>query len=49
MFWKANVFKKSDVLGMSISRGYTDDMVMNMSLDVLSLITTGGYNFRGES
>ena len=34
---------------MSICRGSADDMVLNPTLDVLSSITCGGYNLRGEN
>ena len=41
--------KKSDAVGTSITHGYADDMVMNKTLDVLSAITRGGWNFLGEN
>ena len=43
------VFKRSDIIGSSISCGYADDMVLNPTLDVLSSITRGGCNFQGEN
>ena len=42
-------FKRSDVVGTSIGRGSADNMVMNTTLDVLSAITRGGQNFRGDN
>ena len=41
-------FKRSDEVGTSICCGYADDMVQNITLDVLSYITFGGWNFRGD-
>ena len=41
-------FKISDTAGTSIHSGSVDDMVLNQTLDVLSAITRGGWNFRGE-
>ena len=41
---KVGGFKISDALGMSIYHGYTDDMVLKPTLDVLSDITRGGWN-----
>ena len=46
---KVGVFKRSDVIGMSIHRGSTDDRVMNPTLDIFSSITCGGWNLRGEN
>ena len=42
-------FKRSDAVGTSILRGSADGMVLNPTLDVLSAITCGGWNFRGEN
>ena len=41
-------FKIIGAVGMSICRGSADDMVLNPTLDVLSDITRGGWNFQGE-
>ena len=41
------ISKRIDAVGMSICRGSADDMVLNPTLDVLSTITRGGFNFRG--
>ena len=38
-------FKGSDAVEMSIHCGSEYDMVLNTTLDVLSIITCGGYNF----
>ena len=38
-------FKRSDAVGTSICCGYADDIVMNPTLDILSDITRGGWNF----
>ena len=37
-------FKRSDALGTSIRRGSADDMVLNITLGVLSAITRVGWN-----
>ena len=42
-------FKSSDAVGTSTRRSSAYDMVMNPTLDVLSAITHGGWNFRGEN
>ena len=42
---KVDGFKSSDAVEMSIHCGYVDDMVLNPTLDVLSIITRGGWNF----
>ena len=39
-------FKLSDMVGTSICRGCADDMVLNPTLDILSVITRGGWNLR---
>ena len=53
MIWlcvgKVGVFKSSDTVGTPIRRGSADDMVLNPTLDVLSAITHGGWNFQGEN
>ena len=41
--------KKSDAVGMSIRCCFVDDIVLGPNLDVLSSITHGGWNFRGEN
>ena len=41
---KLGGLKSSDVVGTSIRRGSTDDMVLNRNIDVLSAITNGGWN-----
>ena len=46
---KVDRFKKSDVVGTSIHRGSTDNMVLDPNLYVLSAITCGGWNFQGEN
>ena len=43
-----DVFKSSDAVGTSISCGSADDMVLDPTLDFFSVITCGGWNFRGE-
>ena len=42
-------FKSSDAVGTSIPHGYADDMVLNKTIDVLSAIPRGGWNFLGEN
>ena len=42
-------FKMSDTVGTFIYRDSADDMVLNTTLDVLSIITRGGWNFRGKN
>ena len=42
-------FKRSYAVGTLIRHGSADDMVINPNLDVLSAITSGGWNFRGEN
>ena len=39
-------FKRSDAVGISILCGYAYDMVLNPTIDVLSAITSGGWNFQ---
>ena len=41
--------KRSDVVRTSIRHGSADDMVLNPTLNVLSAITCGGWNFQGEN
>ena len=48
-FGKVGGFKMSDAVGTSIRCGSAYDMVLNPALDVLSAITHGGWNFRGEN
>ena len=36
-------------MGTSTRRGSADDMVKNLTLDVLSAITRSSLNFRGEN
>ena len=42
-------FKRSYAVGTLIRHGSADDMFINPNLDVLSAITSGGWNFRGEN
>ena len=42
-------FKRSDALGTSIHCCYADDIVLNPTLDDLSTITCGGWNFQSEN
>ena len=42
-------FRMSDTAETSIRRGSADDMVLNPNLDVLSAITRGSCNLRGEN
>ena len=44
-----DIFKRSDVVGTSFCRVSADDMVLNPIIDVLSIITHGGCNLRGEN
>ena len=44
-----NVFKRIYAVGTSICCGYSDDMVINPNLNILSAITHGEWNFRGEN
>ena len=44
-----DIFKRSDTVGTSIRRISADDMFLNPNLDVLSAITCGDCNFRGEN
>ena len=46
--WKVGGFKRSDVVVTSIRRGSADNMVLNPTLDIFSVITCGGWNFQGE-
>ena len=41
--------KRGVAVGKSIRRGSAYDMVLNPTLDVLSAITCGIWNFRGEN
>ena len=41
--------KRSDAVGTSICHGSADDMVLNSAINVLSAITRGGLNLRGEN
>ena len=44
-----DIFKCSDVVGMSIRRGSADNMVLSPTIDVLSAIIHGGWNFQGDN
>ena len=44
-----DVFKRSDAVGTPIRCGSANYMVLNTTLDVLSIITRGGWNFRGKN
>ena len=46
---KAEIIKTSDAVGTSILRGSADDIVLNPTLDVLSVITLGGWNLQGDN
>ena len=44
MYW----FETSDGVEKSIYHGYVDDMVLNTTLDILSVITHGVWNLQEE-
>ena len=46
---RVDIFKRSDAVGMSIIHGSADDMVLNPTLDVLSVINRGGRYLQGEN
>ena len=46
---KVEGVKMSDASGTSICCGSSDDMVINPNLNILSAITHGEWNFRGEN
>ena len=41
--------KMIDAVGTPIHRGSANDMVLNITINVLSAITCGGFNFQGEN
>ena len=41
--------KRGDAVGTSIRRGSAYDVVLNTTLDVLSAIACGSWNFQGQN
>ena len=41
---EVGVFKRSETVGTSICHGYAENMVLNQTIDALSVITCGGWN-----
>ena len=46
---KVGIFKRSDAVGTSIFFGSSEDMSLNPTLDFLSDIPRGGWNFSEEN